>query len=500
MKNKYQWKLPESLQDICGSLFVGYSGRPMWGAGSQCSSDTCSSKDYKHLEVSYVFPLWFLKYSVFAVYHQGMLGQPSAGLIIRPRIEWSIYTIMHAAEIGDTDRIKALLQRDPDSVNQTLAVGGDTALHKAVGLGHVDSARLLLQAGASLDVPDDSGESVGGMLARRMLVNDYPPKILRKLQEMISLAKYIEDMELNVLSQVILGLRGGDVAMLLHTNSSLVDGINDVDNMGNTALLWAVPRGDLRTIAALLKYGANPNIQDARGMTALTRSLANDESARCFDMLLRNGAEMLAKPAFNGLYPIHWACIRGRLPELKKMIAAGVELNTLSVNPDRVPGMTYAVIFEQVKIVNYLLSAGADIDLPSSEGYTPLYVAVQDNSHACLRLLLEKGADYRIHSLKGGSILHMAAACGDVTSLSILAKHGLAGLDVNMKGEDGLAPRKVFEQRGNDCEQLRAAFENLIDAVWTATTGGIIFSAGDDEEIFHDAFEHLPAVMEPICV
>jgi ankyrin repeat protein len=58
--------------------------------------------------------------------------------------------VHEAAAIGDTDRLRALLDRDPALVNAWSPDGGQP-LHFAAFFGRVDACRLLLDRGADVD-------------------------------------------------------------------------------------------------------------------------------------------------------------------------------------------------------------------------------------------------------------------------------------------------------------------------------------------------------------
>jgi len=118
--------------------------------------------------------------------------------------------------------------RNPaDWVMRTLDRGGSTALMFAARQGDLESAKLLLAAGAN---PNEVGPE--GMTA-------------------LVLASYSGH---------------GDVAAFLLSKDA---GPNAAD-AGYTALHTAVLRGDAELVKALLKYGANPNVRITQG-TPITR-------------------------------------------------------------------------------------------------------------------------------------------------------------------------------------------------------------------------------------
>ena len=59
----------------------------------------------------------------------------------------------------------------------------------------------------------------------------------------------------------------------------------------------------------------------------------------------------------------------------------------------------------QVDIVRALLDNGASVNMQSHNGFTPLYMAAQENHHNCVRLLLEHGASQTISTQVSRSII-----------------------------------------------------------------------------------------------
>jgi ankyrin repeat protein len=79
-----------------------------------------------------------------------------------------------------------------------------------------------------------------------------------------------------------------DVIMVLLGHAAQVDA---ADEYGRTPLSWAVTKGDFEEAAkALIAAGANVNCTDLGGFTPLMRA-ALLSHVRCFDLLVRNGAD-----------------------------------------------------------------------------------------------------------------------------------------------------------------------------------------------------------------
>jgi ankyrin repeat protein len=62
----------------------------------------------------------------------------------------------------------------------------------------------------------------------------------------------------------------------------------------------------------------------------------------------------------------------------------------------------------QVKTIQCLLDAGADINAPDKNGATPLHRAVRTRSAAAVKCLLENGADPKLQNKPGSTPFHLA--------------------------------------------------------------------------------------------
>lgn len=132
-----------------------------------------------------------------------------------------------------------------------------------------------------------------------------------------------------------------------------------------------------------------------------------------------------------------------------------------------------------------LLDSGADIHTASSSTPgAPLVCAIQNNNHANIRLILDRGARIDLYSDdENQGTLHLAADRGDLETIGIIAsasKNGLGNLDTEAKDMYNHIPLQVFDTtrhqtRGEDEEtyqECRRAFINLLDPVNSHTHVG----------------------------
>ncbi|VEN51721.1 unnamed protein product [Callosobruchus maculatus] len=85
-----------------------------------------------------------------------------------------------------------------------------------------------------------------------------------------------------------------------------------------------------------------------------------------------------------------WAIKNGDLEQVKDII----EKKSVNVNEevDGRPLILYAADYGQVDVIDYLITAGADVNSKDKHGITAILAAIWEGHKDCVKLLLEKGA------------------------------------------------------------------------------------------------------------
>ena len=132
------------------------------------------------------------------------------------------------------------------------------------------------------------------------------------------------------------------------------------------------------------------------------------------------------------------AAATGRVERLHNLLGADPSLAN-AYSPDGFTPLGFAVFFSQPEIVNALLEAGADVNLPSRESMkvTPLASAAAAKQTEIARVLLAHGANVNARGASGHIPLHEASANGNVDLVKLLID---SGADVNAKTDDGKTP------------------------------------------------------------
>lgn len=128
----------------------------------------------------------------------------------------------------------------------------------------------------------------------------------------------------------------------------------------------------------------------------------------------------------------------GRLYDLQVLIVEGVPPN--AADGLRNTLLHNAVLFEQVHIVDYLLSVGAPVNVTSMNSETPLHVAAHTGNQLITEKLLQAGAQINVQNINGFTPLHIAAGAGINQDGHRLVVQMLLDFDHESENVDGYVP------------------------------------------------------------
>ena len=273
--------------------------------------------------------------------------------------------------------IDAARNSDKTALRAELAVKGDvnaaepdgtTALHWASYRDDLESADLLLRAGANVNAATDLGVTPLWTAS----LNGSVPMVRRLLES------------------------GA------HPNAPLLS--------GETPLMVAARAGNADIVSRLLAKDANPNARATRGQTALMWAVAQ-KHAGVVKVLLAGGADVHIRsdvwsqmmavpphgyPAYNREIPhgadtaLLFAARVGDLPSAKLLVAAGANVN--DADAWGISAITLAAHSGFGELVEFLLDKGADPNAAAS-GFTALHEAILRRDEKTAMALLAHGAD-----------------------------------------------------------------------------------------------------------
>lgn len=137
---------------------------------------------------------------------------------------------------------------------------------------------------------------------------------------------------------------------------------------------------------------------------------------------------------------------KGDIETLALLLQAGIPVDSRDFNGT--PLLCIAAREEQVKMVSYLLSMGADIDILSEDrGYSAVMDATQRVNADIVKILLDNGAKLDFISRDGQTVLILAVGANADDICNMLAAHG-ADMDVKDKmGMSAFEYAQLFKRK-----------------------------------------------------
>lgn len=221
-----------------------------------------------------------------------------------------------------------------------------------------------------------------------------------------------------VKDMLIKGARGNDsekVRIALNLGAD----INATDEIGLTALHWAVKEDHIDMVKYLISHGANVNITSPHSLETPLHTAAFNNKLSSADVLMENGADPSSKNK-EGQTPLH--------------ISARVDALSLS---------------------ELLIEKGADVNARDNSNSTPVHIGALCCSFSVVKLLVQKGANVNAQDTRGWTPLHIAYNIGIMPMAKLLTELGAAHTILSKKGEE---PQSLFTH----------SIEELIESVTNA--------------------------------
>jgi len=164
-----------------------------------------------------------------------------------------------------------------------------------------------------------------------------------------------------------------------------------------TDLVAAAKRGDTHAVHYLVAGGADLDVRDPMGYTALHWAGIRGHWT-VFSELVTAGTPINAIGGDGGT-PLHWACHHDRPDMIARLIDAGADQN-VSNRWGRTP-LHVAARRGCGRVARLLIERGVEIDATTNEGWTPLHVAYRSDHPEMVQILLEAGADPALRDKEG---------------------------------------------------------------------------------------------------
>ncbi|KAL7928911.1 ankyrin repeat-containing domain protein [Trichoderma chlorosporum] len=267
------------------------------------------------------------------------------------------FTLIHFAMMHESDVLKVLLEFRKDIDLEKRSDDGETPLIFAARKGHAENIKLLIRAGADINVMDEDGYSALSYAAR--------------------------------------GLLPLDIAELLLSQPEIK--INMVFEALGTALMLACYEPVPEMVTKLLAHGADPNI-----------------SARCRDY--DTALKAACKHQFDKKGIVNKEHVYDIIREL---IDHGADVNAMG-GVKFCNAISTAAFAADVNIVNLLLQKGASTHDADSIGRLPIHYAASNGIKNFQAVALAYKGDVMVCDRAGKNALHWAAQFGHLETMEAI--------------------------------------------------------------------------------
>jgi len=227
--------------------------------------------------------------------------------------------------------------------------------------------------------------------------------------------------------QLIAASAAGDLAAV---EEGLAGGavINAQDERGETPLTSALRGGHVAVAKLLVERGA---AADWTGLLT-DKSLLKDPAI--VELLIGQGADVNARNERSGLTPLHVAVQAFYYDTVRLLIKHGADVDAPmgdahdGIRVVKVRGGNTALsdmAAESVHMVKILIEGGANVDVRSRGGFTPLMVAAGRGKTDIVRALIEAGADVDAVAGNGATALGLARSRGYVKTADVIRNRGV---------------------------------------------------------------------------
>ncbi|MFK7922818.1 MAG: ankyrin repeat domain-containing protein [Bacteroidia bacterium] len=329
-----------------------------------------------------------------------------------------------------------------------------TPLTAAARLGNLEIAKILMKAGADMDLEDKNFGSpmaeaacggyidfVAYMLDQGADINEMSQGQgtalncasrnghLKLINFLLSKGSEINLQNDGQGSALNAAARNGhnQIVKLLIARGADIDAHT---NGQGSALNAAARNGQTETIALLIKLGADLNKQNNGQGSALSAAARNGQT-QLIKMLVDNGANINAQTNGQGS-ALNAAARNEQYETVKLLLDLGADPNIQ--NDGQGSALNAAAREGHIKMIKLLVAQGADLNIQTNGQGSALNAAARNNQYEAVKLLLSLGADVNVQNDGQGAALNAAARNGHMEIVKLLVENG-ADVDQRSNGQ-----------------------------------------------------------------
>lgn len=213
------------------------------------------------------------------------------------------------------------------------------------------------------------------------------------------------------------------------------------DATNRTPLMDAALHGKVENVRSIFEMGADPSLVDNERRNSL-HFAAYGGNIDIIDLILTKVPNIESRTK-KGHTPLMLAAYNGKLHAVRWLLEKGASA-TNECNR-RWNSLHMAAEYGDTEIIDLLHSYLPNIELKTSDDYTPLMVAAGNGKLQAVEWFIEKGADVTREVERKWNILHLAAKTGNTDILDRIPTHSLS---IDSKTSEGYTPLMVAAGNG----------------------------------------------------
>jgi len=319
------------------------------------------------------------------------------GVSMNIKYEKGVTVLMLSSSFGFNDIVETLVNNGANINYENN--NGENALFYAIRNGHISIINYLLSKDMDIQHKNKFGQN---LLISLLIEKD---NTLYWIKEFMA-ENHVANNILNKRNAVYGTKTSGEFFYtnndyFINTVKFLIDkkiDINNVDNFGNTPLIYAAINGDFKVAKLLIENGASLNIENKKNKTALIYAVDN-ASYELEQMLLKNN----------------------------------IDINKFDISGNN--AIMYAIKNQDKDIVQDLIKHKIELNYKNCDGFSPLYQSIVQNDFDFARMLLENGANPNVSDLDKTTPLMYASYKGYKDIVELLISHKAKINLINSEGQ-----------------------------------------------------------------
>lgn len=307
-----------------------------------------------------------------------------------------------AIHSGDISKITELVSENPNIVN-TKGRLNRTPLYWASLYGNKGIVQFLLDQGADINAVDNYGYSALHNASTFGFV-EIAELLIRKGAEVNLKAVPLDVFTSDKTSSRVVRIKiKGEYE---NWNDDPGNPLSRMPSCG-TPLHNAVYKADTNMIELLISQGADINLINAHGMSAL-HCAASQKKIGIIKLLLSKGAGINIQDERVKQTPLNLVSERDNEEVVKVLIENGADVNVKNIY-GQTPLFRAVGFYGNENIAEILISKGSEVNIQDNLGFSPLHHAVMAGQSESMELLIKKDADVKLKDNDGMTALHRLA-------------------------------------------------------------------------------------------